>query len=457
MSQGIRVGCHRSRRSFRPGLSPSPGMASHASTASTTPRVRAARHEAAGAGVLPSALDEARMHPRVSQLLALTLTLSCAGTQTEADPERPKQRRSSSPLTLERAPVSREFEPERQACLAGQGLACVALARGLTPSEEGGYVVNTHCTPPLVALEAGTEEDPGPTTSELAWERALQNLDRECSAGSADSCFLLATIEREGEAGEVDNASAERHLGTWTRLQDERCRGGDVQRCYRFARELELTRGAPRDRAHIYYGLACAGWHQRACDLALKPFARTREWPGTSGGSLCTHRDQLCALGAAFDFMKPEETERFSALGGGEPSPMLVKARKGLQRGCKRGRAKDCHALGNLEELGSGGPYDGDGAIEHYKTACSAKRAGACQALGYSLLWSSFDARDTSRARAAFERGCELDPSHGCGELALLLAHGVGITAAPEEARGLYQRACEAGELKYACQRAADP
>lgn len=213
--------------------------------------------------------------------------------------------------------------------------------------------------------------------------------------------------------------------GPLQRSCDE-CNGGDTRACLTVAANYEQRfdlgrRDGDLRTAMRFYGRACTQGNAAGCVLINDHYATvrgldyfSREVARERRDNACTFVDEACAG-------KDALACRVEGMCLAEDWPLrkaprdLAGAQRALAASCELGDARGCVELGWLKEAGA----------EDQQPA----------------------------AYAAHEKACSLGSVQGCLSAAALAFHGIGTTAAPEQAQQTIQQWCEKGSPE-ACQAA---
>lgn len=290
-----------------------------------------------------------------------------------------------------------------------------------------------------------------------------------CDAGSAESCFNLASYafeppktitDADGKTRTVRFASPNPDLA----LLEKACSLGHALGCSRAAHAYMNKAYNPKtpetERAPM--GAKATELHTAACNLgegyscvALSEYydPSSPERPGAkkSADKLLAYTSRACDLGVGYACGRLGDMHRDGKGGAKEDSKLAIAA---YERQCSSGGFSDgdgCYKIGAIYANGKGLPADNDKALTHLERACGLRSVFACMA-GRDI---ALGAKDTTRARSFLERGCTKDVRGWDTCLALGEAYEKGQLGLQKD----YAKAAESYELgcaKGACKRAGD-
>lgn len=159
---------------------------------------------------------------------------------------------------------------------------------------------------------------------------------------------------------------------------------------------------------------------------------------------------EACKRGSARGCRMLANMDALGALG----QPDFERAAQLYRWGCdKAEEGASCHSLGELYRLGV---LEGQRAAHYFSRACELGETAGCHDAGVILLeHRESDEEDRTQAFSAFEAACEHGEAAGCVNLADLKASGWGTARDHDEARKLYQEQCEVGDDGWSAHRLA--
>lgn len=291
-----------------------------------------------------------------------------------------------------------------------------------------------------------------------------------CDAGSAESCYNLATYASEPTPRTIkDHDGKTRTMrlpspNPDAALLEKACTLGHGFSCTRAARAYESKANSPTtadaDRAKMF--ATATRLESAACDLgesypclsiaeAYDPSSAERPGLTKSADKHLAFTRRACDLGLGYACGRLGDMHRDGKGGAKEDSMLAIAA---YERQCSSGGYSDgegCYKIGAIYANGKGVPADKDKAMPHLDRACNLHNMFACIA-GRDL---ALEAKDTTRARSFLERGCTKDARGWDTCLALGEAYEKGQLGLQKD----YAKAAEAFELgcaKGACGRAGD-
>lgn len=416
-----------------------------------------------------------------------------------------------SPRSLEQAKLDHDLEPMRADCIAGDADSCEQIGRYLDGGPHPLCVPNPYHGPGeddgcgniirLRAVEGHLGPPPPPDPDVAAfYAAAIRIRERDCDAGDAGACEQLAEQIFHERGSPEDEARVTALRARAALLRTQSCEAGEPQAC------LALADASHGKLARDYEHRACAVGGLETCvelldalgGAPLRPDMRDRErfvaayWkrqevPGQLSLSLsgfgpdapveafearCKAKDPEACYVAA-NLLSPDpfayamvgvsldeevdakqvEADRARIAEAHadaleQQAKLYDRAEQLFARDCKRGDARACWSRGHMHEAAG----ELEAARTHYEQACDADEAKGCLARARLMLTAAEHPDAMGAASDWLARSCALDPSHGCGELALIIECGLGVDADAARAAELYQRACE-GENRAACQR----
>ena len=239
-----------------------------------------------------------------------------------------------------------------------------------------------------------------------------------CSAGNAESCYVLAIY---GDSPPVDaSGKAYRRPVPSSKMDkaalQKSCELGYAIGCLTVARvenevfyapaatPADKTAGA--ERSAKAYQAACDLGHAQGC-LGLADFHdpdRPERGIAKSVDKLVGYVKRACDLGYGLSCGRLGDMHR-DGKGAKEDSTLAIAA---YERQCSAGGYLDgegCYKIGAIYESGKGLRADPAKALAAYDRACSLRNMAACMA-GHKLAVTS---GDSGRARSMLERGCNKD------------------------------------------------
>lgn len=88
-------------------------------------------------------------------------------------------------------------------------------------------------------------------------------------------------------------------------------------------------------------------------------------------------------------------------------------------------------------------------SVTLYKKACDDGNADGCAGLGIELVWNQLGQKlDVAGGAAMLAAACRSGSMRGCNALGSATEEGKGVPKSEEQARELYQRACDGGERR---------
>jgi TPR repeat protein len=133
--------------------------------------------------------------------------------------------------------------------------------------------------------------------------------------------------------------------------------------------------------------------------------------------------------------------------------PQLADRLELLEANCAASNASTCVEIGRLYEAGAGGlPRDLRRAERGYARGCSLGSGEACRHLERLVEADDTTPPDLGMVEATLRAACERGTSDACVGLATMHLQAIGVPEAPEQARKLLARACDANN-GVACMR----
>ena len=261
-------------------------------------------------------------------------------------------------------------------------------------------------------------------------DRAVIAVYALCAHEAAPACFRAAHyLDRLGIASRFGKSAADlRRRGV--ELLEQQCAAKGTDACYRLGKLLIDGTHVPADaaRGEPLVVAACDAGSPRACSYLAGSYRSgvglRRDW-----------RRAARYFAKACDAGSPGECAVLAerALAGNRARALAL-----FQRACDGGRSASCSRLGTL--LGRG--RAGQKALDAFLAGCDLDDMTSC-ADATDLLTTNRRVRlAPDKARPLFERVCQADVGSGCFGLAPMVAHGVA--GARDWGRGLdlYDRAC---------------
>lgn len=255
-----------------------------------------------------------------------------------------------------------------------------------------------------------------------------QSLEEACDGGEVGGCTQLGILYEDGLVGASDPARA-------GALYGEACKWQGWDGCYRLA---QLTRQQKPESSEDIALLrrACLMDHIPSCERyltrqsGLPEEARPQELYDVLEPRCSKQNDAAsCAhLGVLFHRKSLETNAKSLAAGF-------------YKRGCIKGSAFACHALGNMTKNGEGTARSISKAIALFATACEGELPEGCRNAGVS----THEVGNSAAAAPYFERACELGEPDSCHYLGVLLELGVGVKQDIPRATSLHQTSCAQG------------
>ncbi len=323
----------------------------------------------------------------------------------------------------------------KNACEAGGGAACTALARvyrsGAGKIEADAEKADTFAK---MACDAGDPfgcvEAAKGSSDPMAVPEQQTIL---CQKGGVDACWKLASAYLSGER-------AEPAAGVTRGLLDLGCELGNGPSCAAAA-SAALEDGDDSVAAGLFRR-ACKSGDINSCvglvDLVLaERVAGSVRQDKYAFEVACSRGEQASAcseLGLAL--LEGETVKKDSA-----------RARALLKQSCvdKTSPARPCFVLGDMYETGSGGERDRTLAATYYKWACAQGWGEACDRRG-DLLDNGVGVReDDAEAVATYQQGCESGLPRSCHKAGVILDEGTNIPRDAKRALQLYTQGCEKG------------
>jgi TPR repeat protein len=133
------------------------------------------------------------------------------------------------------------------------------------------------------------------------------------------------------------------------------------------------------------------------------------------------------------------------------PAETATVARQTLPSVCAAGNHRACLLLGELEEIGLGGPADKPSALRRYTAGCDRGHGAACYALAHGQGSGSWEPVPSKTFVQTFQRSCASGFAGGCAVSGLATAQGLGVEK--DRTRGIAQatEACEQRRDALAC------
>lgn len=369
----------------------------------------------------------------------------------------------------------------QDACFAGSGAACDALAQLYTDGGRQGSVKANRGQAMAMAEKACSLGDVAGCARQADLSRSGWDVDRIdstygdlCDQGHRDSCWSLARTYFDGIHPEPEE-------GRTFALFDRACELGHARSCFEAGRhygEGELT---DDEKASSYYRLACELGAPAGCaaevdmiladrvDVPLKQALPAFE-------SACEQRESLPACArlayALIEGMDvPRDAERGKDLlervcsdSGDDPVACAqlgqcyeeglgvdrdrTVASKYYRWACGSGHIESCMARGNLLVSDVGVRRDDHEALNMYHRACEGGMAEGCLQAGSILEVATFVTRDLQRAAEFYEQGCTGGVAQACTGLGRVLETGPGGTPDMAGARDAYERAIALDDLE---------
>ncbi len=323
----------------------------------------------------------------------------------------------------------------RSESLAGQ-LHRVACAGGVAAS--CGSVAGPPGTPDFHRLRCERGDTAGCQTfgrllSATDPARAFAVLTEGCALGGASACADLGWMH----AASQDYAAA-------GALWEAGCEAGSASACAGMGGLIRGGQGRKSDTAEA------AAFDLRACELDPRR-CQTAAWLTLRG--LGTGRDVEIAVGfteracqAGVQAACTDLGWRLSVGQGVEADP--VAALSLWQTACAAGEQGACTAL----------VFQQAASPETLREACTAGQPAACAGLGIAYATGKGVAPDVTYGLSLLETACAAEPVCAWGEcagdgavacrwLGHMYTQGAGVKASRREARQLYRRACDLGDL----------
>jgi len=300
-----------------------------------------------------------------------------------------------------------------------------------------------------------------------------------CEAGDAQACFEEARTLSTGPWYERDEPTAVKYF-------EAVCEAGEAGACGALAEMVRAGRGVDErdpDRAFEVASKACeetsSPWACRETALMLADGIGTEGDPERAVSLLeaaCQANDNLACLELARLLVDGKGVEEDR-----ERAAQLVK------NACEAGEGEACGELAEFYRIGVGVDASSASYREYHDKGCELKWGGSCKEIGDNFRRGEGRKRDRKKAARFFSKGCdygyaeacsllcymeqvgqgieendelalihctygcELGDPEGCYRAAVLMRQGVG-DAPEEQARALFQQACDLGHEK-ACGR----
>ena len=225
---------------------------------------------------------------------------------------------------------------------------------------------------------------------------------RQCEAGDAGSCEVLATMHLAGVGVSEDLAKAES-------LYALACDGGSAEGCYQLGHSYRDGWAGAVDlgQAKLAWQTGCDAGHGRSCEM------------------LAT------VLLEEYDAAAPD------------PS-LLMRAAMLFDEGCDLGHGGSCSTLGVYYLSGTFFEADPVRAAELFERACQAGVAAGCENLGYLLEFGRGLTANPERAVSTYRRSCRLADG-GCVPIGAAHQTGTGVEQDLAAASRYFRRACDDG------------
>lgn len=325
-----------------------------------------------------------------------------------------------------------------RACELGDVVGCVNIAWMQLDGEGGRVEIASAADLFQRACDAGDADSCAGLGLALAEQsgagpgRARPHLKTACAANNARACAKYGMLLVDGDGGPVDKAAGTQALAA-------ACKGGEVAACAAQARAA--IDGAP-DEAFKLGKAACDAGNGEGC-LVLGTLHRGATGKGGAQAALQAF-DTGCGAGNAEACREAGRLLREGAIG---VSPRPKTARKRLLRARDLGDAEACLDLAKMYREGQGGRRSEWRALLHFGLACEAGVAAAC---GRRLNIARHPEHGLAYNKASLQAGrarqrCSRRNLSACVEAGDLFFTGTGTRHDPEEAEGLYERACERG------------
>lgn len=289
-----------------------------------------------------------------------------------------------------------------RACDGGDAGACVVMGRawyrGDGVSLDVPHAVELFadaCSQGVSAGCDGSEQTRLRTNASEGVRRVAAGCDMQDRA----SCRRLGDLYR---AGTDVPASPD----GWVRTRARACRFGDHDAC-----------------AEVGAALLAGGEFTRNADLAV----------------------ELLGIGCSAGHMPSCEPSEEIALGTGSSEERL-----GAARGCDRGDAGQCDALGVMYREGEHGRRNPERAAAAFEKGCGGGSASACMNLAGLRASGLGGQQDQVEAARLFAQACEGDALEACFQLGNAYRSGTGVPRNIELAFRYWNRACDGG-LQRAC------
>jgi TPR repeat protein len=317
-----------------------------------------------------------------------------------------------------------------RACEAGNGRACALLgylrANGIgvdkdKASSEELYARSCRGGYPDGCVEVALSEPLGVGDDEHDVE-AFALLDGACDSGGKYACARVGQFYLRGIGTKAD---ATRGLGILQGL----CDGKGSQwlilyACIAYATASEAhmqTNEAFRDLEDLHDKISNTGraWYESSPDMG--------------GVASDIHSDFRQGVGQRYDKLPKRDVER-------------------LEKSCqKTDYGPACYAVGQMYERGlSGLAKDDAKAVDAYQWGCLSGDQSSCAALGrYVERGTEEVERSREGAAGLYAYACQGNGGPGCVGLAGLYWDGRGVPEDRDRAVALYQRGCEALNLRY--------
>ena len=239
--------------------------------------------------------------------------------------------------------------------------------------------------------------------------KALGIREKECTAGTAESCYSAGKAYRDGQGALVDDRKA-------NALFKIACDKHVADACNDLGWQLDAAKGSTEDHvgANAAYKAGCEYGSGTACgNLAISyengqgvavdfMMAKTLYEKGCNGkyGSACNGLGVLAESGKI----------------GKYPTPPY----KLYDKGCTLGAPESCANFGIANDQGEGIPEDARRAATLYEKSCKMGDGFGCSLLGSLYEEGRGVAEDLERAAELYKQGCDEEDAWGCDQLAAL-------------------------------------
>jgi len=254
--------------------------------------------------------------------------------------------------------------------------------------------------------------------------------------------------------------------------EERACVGGDMAKCTALAAQLRSGSGTERDpaKASAFYQRACDSAVPAACHSLARMYEVGDGIPVDLAAAMRLHA-QACEAGDAAGCTAAARltyTGRGTAKSPSKATALYDQAIAASQSACERRNVNACRDLAYLAlvfQTGREAPQNVPRALAWYRTACDHGATVGCAFLGTALAQGTGIPKDLAQAAQLYQRGCTVnapvppdDPDRAsmivagrvqaCGNLGDFYEHGTGVAENRPQAVVMYQRACDAQQVK---------